>query len=149
MAKRHNGKNKLITRIDHRNTHGWNVRIVSDGHTHSKLFSDGVYGGKRKALDAARKHRDRLHRKLLGRPVPERREIRFGNARNTTGVVGVSLSVRQRGSAIYEYFVATWCPKKGRQARKAFSVNIYGRREAFRLACELRREKEREILGLQ
>jgi len=147
MAKRQTGKNKLITRIDHKNTHGWNVRIVKDGETHSRLFSDGVHGGKRKALEAARAYRDKLHQKLFKRPVSERREIRYSNARNSTGIVGVSLSVRRRGSGIYEYYVATWCPKKGQQARKAFSVNMYGRRKAFRMACDFRRSKENEILS--
>lgn len=147
MAKRQSGKNKLITRIDHKNTHGWNVRIVKDGDTHSRLFSDGVHGGKRKALDAARSFRDKLHLKLFKRPVSERREIRYSNARNSTGVVGVSLSIRQRGSGVYEYYVATWCPRKGRQARKAFSVSMYGRRKAFRMACDFRRSKENEILS--
>lgn len=146
MAKRLSGKNKLITRIDHKNTHGWNVRIVKDGETHSKLFSDGVYGGKRKALEAARAYRDKLHQKLFRRPVSEKREIRYSNARNTTGVVGVALSVRKRPSGTYEYYVATWCPKKGRQARKAFSVNMYGRKKAFDMACKYRKKMEKDIL---
>lgn len=146
MTKRQGGKNKLITRIDHKNTHGWNVRIVKDEQMHSRLFSDGVCGGKGKALRVARSYRDKLHQKLFKRPVSERREIRFSNARNTTGVVGVSLSIRKRRSGTYEYYVATWCPKKGNQARKAFSVNLHGRRKAFRLAREFRKLKEREIL---
>lgn len=147
MATRTGGKNKLITRIDHRNTHGWNVRIVKDGTTHSRLFSDGVHGGKRKALIAARSYRDARHMKLFRRPVSERREIRQRNARNSTGVVGVALSVRRRASGTYEYYVATWCPRKGHQARRAFSVNIYGRREAFRRARAFREQKVKEILG--
>ena len=54
-------KNEPI-RIETGNTRGWQVRFYyqKNGETkyHSKLFSDGVYGGKDEAYDAAIEYRD-------------------------------------------------------------------------------------------
>lgn len=138
---------KLITRIDHGSTHGWNVRIIYRGVTRSKLFSDGPHGGRQRALEAARAYRDREYRRLFKRPVSERREVRRRNRRNRSGVIGVALSVRKRNGRSYEYYVATWCPRKGEQARKAFSVLAHGRRRARQLAKAYREKKLREVMA--
>ena len=57
-----------ITRLDNDRSCGWWVRIYRTGRAGkvctSKLFSDGVNGGKRKALAAAMAWRDRALRKL-------------------------------------------------------------------------------------
>ena len=53
-----------ITRMDHGNTHGWWVRVYKDSKpVESKLFSDGVYGGKAKAKAMAQEHRDKVVKK--------------------------------------------------------------------------------------
>lgn len=39
---------------DSRRTHAWLVRVQRHSHIAMKMFSDGVWGGKRKALAAAR-----------------------------------------------------------------------------------------------
>lgn len=59
-----------ITRMDYERNHGWFVRIPranrkpGEGRlAASRLFSDGVWGGKRKALVAAREWRDRMLKK--------------------------------------------------------------------------------------
>jgi hypothetical protein len=53
-------KIKNITRFDYNRSHGWWVRFEYRDHPISKLFSDSRYGGKRKALAAAREYRDEV-----------------------------------------------------------------------------------------
>src|SRR5262249_57441026 len=49
-----------ITRVDHAGsrTHAWRVTIQRQGRIHVGHYSDGVFGGKQKALAAAKKFRD-------------------------------------------------------------------------------------------
>lgn len=53
-----------ITRMDFKRSHSWWVRMVRDGVCHSKHFSDGVYGGREKALSKAKQFRNDLLKKL-------------------------------------------------------------------------------------
>lgn len=57
-------KHKNITRMDYKRTHGWWVRFERLGRLISKTFSDGCYGGKRKALVAAIEYRDEVFKTL-------------------------------------------------------------------------------------
>lgn len=74
-----------ITRMDYGRTHGWWVRVYrgrgADKICFSKHFSDGVWGGKRKALEAARKWRAQTIRQLPstrpgGSRTPRRAPVR-------------------------------------------------------------------------
>ena len=51
-----------ITRIDNdtNKTHSWHVTISRRGIQYTKHFSDGVYRGKRKALNAAKEYKDSI-----------------------------------------------------------------------------------------
>jgi hypothetical protein len=49
-----------ITRMDYARSHGYWVRFEYLSHPISKMFSDGRYGGKRKALKAAIKYRNEV-----------------------------------------------------------------------------------------
>ena len=70
-----------ITRVDHEpsRTHAWRVTIQRQGKVHVGHFSDGVYGGKMKALGAAKQFRDETRREasaalaqgLLLHPPPQ------------------------------------------------------------------------------
>jgi hypothetical protein len=58
-------RHQNITRMDYARAHGWWVRIYRNcagkqKNCLSQLFSDGVYGGKRKALVAAIAWRDQM-----------------------------------------------------------------------------------------
>ena len=66
-------QSKGISRIDSGSTHGWFVRGYKNGKTFSKLFSDLKSGGKRKALQLARRYRDQLLKKLGKMPTKTRR----------------------------------------------------------------------------
>lgn len=101
------GKLKNISR----ESAGWFVRIVRDGHQHSKYFrfSDG---GVRASLARAKRWRDQQIL-LLGerkwRSGPRRKAIN-----NSSGTVGVSKNV-------YGRWVATW-QDDGRQRFKTFKT---------------------------
>ena len=121
------------------------------GQTFEKFFGDSVYGGKRKALTAARDHRDELERE---HPHYSRKEVaQIKSSRNTSGIVGVRLSEeidrRWPNEPVYLYWVAQWSPSPGVRKTKRFSVDKYGDEEAFRLALKARSDglKEMEELG--
>jgi hypothetical protein len=86
-----------IVRIDAGNTHGWQVRINSanDGSTRyaSKLFSDSVHGGKRKARKLAEDFlKTELESAGVKAPVPPGRRIgmQFPEAPGRTSNANIS-----------------------------------------------------------
>lgn len=81
---------KHIYRIDHdtSHTHSWYVTLQRRGRVYHRHFTDSVYGGKSKALDAAKVYRDSLMKCLRPLTRPERCRIRKRN--NRSGVSGVT-----------------------------------------------------------
>lgn len=148
------GKNNHnITRIDINpgeglaGTHGFEVRLMRKGKTFHKFFGDPAYGGKRKALAAAREYRDEL---LAAHPKQSRREIaKIKSSRNSSGKVGIRLSeeVDRRGpnELVYRYWVAQWSPKPGVRRTRRFSVNKYGEEKAYNMALRARQKGLREM----
>lgn len=71
-----------ITRVDHGKTHGWWVRIyrteAGKKRCISKLFSDGVAGGKMKARNLARQFRDATLKELRPAVPGGRPRVRIG-----------------------------------------------------------------------
>ncbi|SCZ63521.1 AP2 domain-containing protein [Thiohalomonas denitrificans] len=144
---RKNPANRNITRMEHEKVRGYWVRVVKDGKLHQKLFSDGQYGGKRKAITAARAYRDELRRRLFGEHADAGRRICTSFKSNSSGVVGVHYVEKQRGNSVSQAYVASWCPTKGGpQRHKYFSVKKLGKREAFRQAVDFRQARVEEIL---
>jgi hypothetical protein len=141
--------NKGISRIDSGSTHGWFVRGYRNGKTYSKLFSDRKHGGKGKALQKAKAHRDELNQELdLIPKKPRQRRIVVSDSRNTTGELGVSRTTKYgpNGSQ-HDCYSVSWRPEPGVQKCTSFSVKKYGEKKAFRLAVEHRRKMMREIHG--
>lgn len=134
---------KGISRIDSETnkTHGWYVRVQFLGTTHAKFFSDSAHGGEQKALQKAVKHRNSIEREL-GKPRTDR-TITAVSSRNTSGVQGVK-RVAKAGGYAYE---VTWSPAPGQVHRTTVSIKKYGEDEAFRRACRIRQQKEREFYG--
>ena len=62
---------------------------------------------------------------------------------NSSGVNGVSLYVQKKTN--YSYWFAYYNDLEGELKVKSFSVLKYGNEEAFRLACEYRAQKIREL----
>ncbi|MEJ2049580.1 MAG: AP2 domain-containing protein [Calditrichota bacterium] len=143
-------KNRGISRIDSEacRTYGWYVRLRFNGKSVSKLFSDKKYGGKAQALMKARRFYKKSSEKLMKKmmkiyanklPV---KQIVTRNRRNNTGVVGVQrIDRKNSGGSIYQAFRVNWTDKTGKSKNKFFSIEKFGEKKAFELACEYRQEK--------
>ena len=121
---------------------GWEVRMQRRGEKTEKFFSDNGHGGKRGALEAAKKFRDKLEAGSRKYTVQELAQN--PSKRNKSGIVGVRLhkQVDTRGDYEYHYWywVAQWTDGLGRRRTKSFSVHTHGDDEAFRLACDARKK---------
>lgn len=104
-----------ILRIDRNYFHGWMVKLTVEGSLVQKHFSDGRFGGSRRALAKAARYRDAI--------------LKRGPARSHVGTVGVHETV----SGGIRSFVAT--------VSRSFSVNRYGvmgaRRQAILARAKL------------
>ena len=127
--------NKDIVRIDQesKRTFGWYVRVRFKGKTHSKFFADKINGGKNSALLAAITWRDKT-RKKIGKPQTELHVVTVAN--NSTGVVGVRLNEK-----LHRYEVS-WLTRDSRQGKTSVSIKMHGKKEAFKRACKIRKQKE-------
>lgn len=148
MFDRKDPRNRNISRADYTKVRGFLVRIRKDGVIHQKLFSDGLYGGFDRALDAARRFRDVLHKKLFGKIKPSSRRVFSSCKRNKTGIVGVHYrEIEDGGVVTKKMFVASWCPVEGGpQRQKHFSVDKLGASKAFARAKRFREDRVAEIL---
>lgn len=147
-------KNRLaykgISRIDsdHNHTHGWYVRIRQNGKVRSKFFSDRKYGGISKALMKARRYYRKqmqlIFQEALG-SVPDKipdRVIVTKNKHNNTGVIGVQRIERSNpGGSTYRAYRVCWTGQDGKARTKFFSINKYGEKKAFKMACQHRKDK--------
>ena len=114
---------KSISRFDYGRNRGWLVRVRWQGRTHTKMFSDGIHGGRQAALEAATAWRDQTELDL-GKPRTEATV----QAKGETG--GIWRALARNGHPIW---VAAWPG-----GRTSFSVRLHGEREAKRLAREAR-----------
>lgn len=140
-----------ITRVDSERsrTHGWLVTIQRRGVIYRKQFSDGVFGGKMRALSAAKAHRDQIMARYP--PLSRRDHAEIVKRNNRSGVVGVcrycasALDVPE--SEKRWFWVASWALPDGRARRVKFSIAKYGEEEAFRLAVKARRGAVKQMEG--
>lgn len=65
--------------------------------------------------------------------------------RNNTGVNGVQLKVNIKSNREVYFYTACWVELDGTHKKKSFSFTNYGKEEAFRLACEYRYNKIKEL----
>lgn len=142
---------KGISRIDSRNTHGWYVRIYGNGGVYSsKLFSDRQFGSRQKALENARIYRD--HEQMVA--DLNKKDMRRNNQRpflrnpprnNSSGVVGVHLVNTTVNGRNVSYYQATWTENKKPRSKKFYIGAQRSKEEAFNMAYEYRKEKEKEL----
>ena len=106
-----------IKRIDsrrgsRRHTHGFQVYFKRDGVEYTKLFSDGVWGGKEDARDEARKFRAVLETKLGG---PLLVVSHKSDSRSKLGKVGYSFTEhRNKDGSVAKYISASARFEKGK-----------------------------------
>jgi hypothetical protein len=143
---------KGVSRIDSpdKKMHGWYVRVRFNKQTLSKFVPDRLHGGTEAALGAAVECRDEFERKL-GKPRTDW-VIVGSNPRNAEGVTGVRRAVKKykgKDGTIHhnEVYEVTWNAGRERKGRTSVSIRKYGEMRAFRIACAIRREKERLMYG--
>ncbi len=154
--RRNNGKSRVmygISRIDDDlyRTHAWRVSLCRRGERHVKNFADKKWGGKGKALTAAKAYRDELLEKY---PPMSRNEfctiLRSNNKSGITGVYKYAKPFTLKNGTVKRtwYWEATWPVGNSEQEHIAFSVNEYGDERAKELAIEAREKAMRRIKGV-
>ncbi len=144
-------KNEPI-RIETDDTKGWQVRFYyqEDGKTkyHSKLFSDGVHGGKRAAYKEAVKYRDEhldtFTADYRNREIEPYRKL---DQRNNSGVPGIMFYEFDgtRGALVH---VRAHVPgEDGKLRTKTLSLNRHGPSSAVKKACRFRYDGLKKLHG--
>jgi len=140
-----------ITRVDHERsrTHAWRVTIQRHGKIFVGHFSDGVYGGKQKALAAAKRYRDELLAKYP--PLSRREYCAILRRNNRSGLAGVSFHAEVietgRGPVERRFWIARLPLEPWRTKLVKFSVAKYGAEEAFRRAVKARLDALQSVSG--
>ena len=139
--KKSHEKHKDVVRIDQvaKRTHGWYVRLRFMGKNYAKFFSDSKHGGRHSAMVAAIAWRDQIEAKI-GKPRTDRHIVSVSNT--STGVVGV------RHNEEMNRYEVSWVNAVGRQGKTSVSIRKHGKEKAFKLACQIRQEKEAERLSV-
>jgi len=130
-------------------THAWRVQIQRNNKMAYKCFSDRLYGGKQKALQAAK-----THLKELLKDFPNvdwkmwRRTLKRPN--NTSGITGIgrysTQKVQSNGQVKTHYsWQAFWKDADGKRRARSFSVNVYGDEGARRFALQARKDGLKEV----
>lgn len=147
-----NGKALLnIVRVDNERTrtHAWRVQIQRQNKMIYKYFSDGAFGGKKRALLAAKKYLSALlsDRANVDWKMWQRMQMRPTNTSGVTGIGRYSTKkVQADGQVKIHYsWQAFWKDADGRRRARSFSVNVYGEDRARELAKRARREGLREV----
>lgn len=128
-----------ITRIEserHR-TFAWVVSIQRRNHIWRRSFSDGSYGGKAKALAAAKAFRDQILRQHPPMSRAEYCQIKRRN--NKSGLAGVCRYVYLDAGDKRGYWLAFWTVAPGKGKRIKFSIRRFGERGALRRAMRARK----------
>lgn len=114
----------------------WRVRFSRRGIVYSKSFYDLTCGGSKEAKAAAIAWRDEQLAKLNALTLVEFHQRQRSN--NVSGVTGVHFHKTTRQPL--GFWQAKIRFQDGRSRAKAFSVRLYGYKEAFRLAVAARAE---------
>jgi hypothetical protein len=140
-----------ITRIDHdkNRTHSWVVVISRKRKTYFRSFSDRTYGGKNRALAAAKRYRDEILATYP--PMTLRAFCSILKSNNKSGISGVCRYVSNennpKGGEPRPYWVARWSPEPRKTKCKKFSIEKYGEEEAFHLAVLARQRALKQLKG--
>ena len=127
-----------ISIIESRGTNCAWVRIKYNNKSFQQSFPFKKFGGKNKAIAAAKKKRDAEGKKIYGKNWPYAKfSPRKISPLNSSGEIGVSYSEKDHS------WVATWQEGKGvrrKQKNSYFSINKYGEAKAMKMAIKARRD---------
>ncbi len=135
---------KNIRRVDTdaNRTHAWLVVVQRKNRLMTRMFSDGVHGGKGKALVAAKAWHAQQTPPLA--EFEQQMWVRTIKRRNNrSGIVGVSRIVR-RDSGV-ACWLASWTDPTGRNRTRKFSTRLWGERAAKQMAID---ERQRQLLKM-
>jgi len=128
---------KNIKRIDSTKTHGWQVHVRRGGRLSTKLFSDRIYKGKAKALNAAKRYRNKLVKDMAKYAKPLWRIKR--TPRTNTGELGVSQThYTNRSGKKRKVITVTVRSELGKAVNRKFSVDKLGYKSAVKQAVAWR-----------
>ena len=118
----------IIDQGDH-----WRVKIRIGKEFHNRCFGFANYGGKRFALDEAIEWRNKTLKDhgLLYRLRFAKAPDLFRHKSKTTPIIGVYQSVNRKGNR-------NWTARFNDEKKHHFSINLYGEKKAFLMACEQR-----------
>jgi len=137
-----------ITRIDSdkTSTHAWHVTISRQRKRFSKYFSDGIYGGKRKALAAAMRYREEV---LANNPPFALRQFcEIVKRNNRCGISGISrIANTRKNGVLCWYWNARWSPEPYKSQSKKFSIARHGEEKAFKMAVRYRKKMLAQLQG--
>lgn len=114
---------------------GVQVRIVRIGINYTRKFSHRAHGGKEKAEQKARTHRDRVYLALFGNELCESSHLLKPRG-DSEYPPGVSPVIGHEGAIAA--FIASWQDLDGRTIREYFSVLEHGLGLAERMATDAR-----------
>lgn len=134
-------KNKGISRMDFDRAVGWLVRVYEAGGTHSRFFSDGRYGGWKRALGAARKYREDYVSKHPPKKKPTRK-LAPRPVHASSGILGVSETYNRSSSGKkLKCFLVTYVKRNGVRSAKRFYHHLFrSRTSALEAARRFRME---------
>lgn len=135
---------KHIYRVDQdrSHTHSWLVTLQRRGQIYHRHFTDSLYGGKRKALQAAKVYRDTLLATLKPLTRIELCQIKKKNNRSgVSGVTRIDTWEDTRGRRYpRRYWLAQWPIGNGNARMRKFSIKLYGEQGARQRAIRARQE---------
>jgi len=123
---------------------GWKVGVTRRGKYMYKSFADSKFGGKTKALKAAKAWRERTLESASDVDyVLWRREKR--SRPNSSGIVGVGRYTVRYEASRHLVWEAYWQDADGKRHSRRFFVSVHGERGAKILACAARRQGIKEL----
>ena len=127
-------------------TFAWLVQVQRNHQISIKLFSDSIYGGKRKALQAAIEFRALLWADASYEHKIWRRSIlRRNNKSGFTGVGRYDTVANKNTGTRQVFWLASWVDEHGASRKRKFSVLRYGERKAKQLAIAERERRLKEV----
>lgn len=103
------------------NTYGWYVRVQRDQKRISKLFSDGVHGGKEKALEKAKTYRDEVLDEWERYCGPKSsKPIQY--KKSNVGYPGLTLTEKKERNGPAKYFNVNYTDEDGNRRSKSVYI---------------------------